>query len=232
MRTIDSQQAFHENPGRKMADLKNSSKSQIEGFLEMKGGYVCDFTNREFKEFVLEHTGVEIYSGKYSGSKAMRLREFWDEESNYNVSKLLGEMIEYWKTQKSTLLYGYQVFNPILYEECKKTIERLKTEPRIADIGALRSKSGDERFSDFWREIRIRESIREEPAPRAGPRQATHVIKFVRELCSRHAIFFDKNTPLHSLFGLYVKFLEKNNLIESQGMSKRILKSSISILEA
>ena len=58
----------------------------------------------------------------------------------------------------------------------------------------------------------------------------TFVIKYVRELCSRHGIAFEKDTPLHSLFGLYVKFLQKNNLVESE-MSERILKSSISVLD-
>jgi hypothetical protein len=53
----------------------------------------------------------------------------------------------------------------------------------------------------------------------------------VRELCSRHGIVFDKETPLHSLFGLYAKFLQKNSLVESE-MSGRILKSSISVLDA
>jgi len=95
-----------------MADLKGSEKSKLESYLEMKTGYVCDFSNRTFEEFVREHTGVEIYSDKYSGSKATRLRAFWDKQSNRLVAKLLGEMIEYWKDQKAVPLIGYLVFNP------------------------------------------------------------------------------------------------------------------------
>jgi hypothetical protein len=50
-------------------------------------------------------------------------------------------------------------------------------------------------------------------------------------LCEKHAIEHDRNKPLHSLFGEYVKYLKQHDLIESQ-MTERILKASISILEA
>lgn len=53
----------------------------------------------------------------------------------------------------------------------------------------------------------------------------------MRQLCDKHRISYDKNKPLHSLFGEYDKYLRRNNLIESQ-MTERILKSSVSILEA
>ncbi len=59
----------------------------------------------------------------------------------------------------------------------------------------------------------------------------TFVVKYMRQLCDRRTIPFDQDTPLHSLFGLYVKDLEQHSLIESE-MSRRILKSSISVLDA
>jgi hypothetical protein len=39
-----------------MASLKSSEKLKLESYLEMKSGYVCDFSNRTFAEFVLENT--------------------------------------------------------------------------------------------------------------------------------------------------------------------------------
>ena len=59
----------------------------------------------------------------------------------------------------------------------------------------------------------------------------TFIVKYTRSLCDKHGISYDRNKPLHSLFGEYVKYLRQNNLIESQ-MTERILKSSISILES
>jgi abortive infection Abi-like protein len=212
-----------------MANLKSSEKLKLENYLEMKTGYVCDFSNRTFAEFVLENTGVDIYTDKYAGSKATRLRAFWDKEPNYLVAKLLGEMIEYWKLQKANPLYGYQVFNPASYEECKKIVARLKNERPVEDIGALTPNSRDKDFELLAQSIK--ESIEKDQPEQALDRLHTFVIKYVRELCSRHGIVFDKETPLHSLFGLYVKFLQKNSLVESE-MSGRILKSSISVLDA
>jgi hypothetical protein len=212
-----------------MANLKSSEKLKLENYLEMKTGYVCDFSNRTFEEFVLEHTGVEIYSDKYSGSKATRLRAFWNKESNHLVAKLLDEMIEYWKLQKVTPLYGYQVLNPVLYEECKKIVARLQSDGPVENIDALTPNSSDKDFGLLAQSIR--ESIEKNQPEQALDRLHTFVIKYARELCSRHGVGFEKETPLHSLFGLYVKFLQKNSLVESE-MSERILKSSISVLEA
>jgi hypothetical protein len=175
------------------------------------------------------NTGIEIYSEKYAGSKASRLRAFWDKESNHLVAKLLGEMIDYWKLQKATPLYGYQAFNPALYEECTKIIARLKNESPVEDIGALTPNSSEKDFELLAQSIK--DSIEKNQPEQALDRLHTFVIKYVRELCSRHGIVFDRETPLHSLFGLYVKFLQKNSLVESE-MSERILKSSISVLDA
>lgn len=211
-----------------MANLKGSEKNKLESYLEMKTGYVCDFTNRTFQEFVLEHTGVDIYAEGYSGSKATRLRAFWDGQSNRLVAKLLGEMVEYWKLQKATPLYGYQTFNPALHVECKRIVARLNSDS-VEDIGALTPNSPDKDFELLSQSIK--ESIGRNRPEEALDRLHTFVIKYVRELCKRHAIAFNKNTPLHSLFGSYAKFLQQHDLVESE-MSRRILKTSISILDA
>jgi hypothetical protein len=212
-----------------MAKLKSSEKLKLESYFEMKSGYVCDFSNRTFEEFVLEHTGVEIYSDKYSGSKATRLRAFWDKEPNYLVAKLLGEMIEYWKLQKASPIYGYQVFNPVLHEECKKIVTRLQSEGTVENIDALTANANDNDSVLLVQSIRA--SIDHNQPEQALDRLHTFVVKYIRQLCTRHAIPFDQDTPLHSLFGLYVKHLEQHNLIESE-MSRKILKSSISVLDS
>ena len=75
-----------------MADLTSLEKHKLEKYLQMGGGYVCDFSNRTFGDFVRENTGVDVYADDYVGSKANRLRAFWTKESNYKVAKLLGEI--------------------------------------------------------------------------------------------------------------------------------------------
>jgi hypothetical protein len=212
-----------------MASLKSSEKLKLETYLEMRTGYVCDFSNRTFGDFVLENTGVDIYSDKYSGSKATRLRAFWDKEPNYLVAKLLGEMIEYWKLQKATPLYGYQVFNPVLYEECKKIVTRFQSGGTVENMDALTANANDNDSVLLVQSIRA--SIDHNQPEQALDRLHTFVVKYIRQLCTRHAIPFNQDTPLHSLFGLYVKYLEQHSLIESE-MSRNILKSSISVLDS
>ena len=76
-----------------------------------------------------------------------------------------------------------------------------------------------------------REAI-EKNEPEAGlDRLHTFVIKFVRWLCKLRGITVDRDKPLHSLFGEYVKRLKADGHIKSE-MTVRILKSSISVLEA
>lgn len=214
-----------------MANLKSLDKLRLENYLEMKGGYVCNFTNRTFQEFVLELTGIDIYAENYSGSKANRLRAFWHKESNDTVAKLLGALVEYWKDSKKEPLYGYQIFNPSLYAECRSIVEKLRNDndDLFDDKDALKPNSSDKNFRLLAQAIR--ESIDKDRPEEALDRLHTFVMKYVREICERHGISFEKDTPLHSLFGLYVKFLQTSHLIESK-MSERILKSSISVLDA
>jgi hypothetical protein len=63
-----------------MSDLKNIEKRKFELLLRTGDGYVLDFSNRTFDEFVFDSTGLSILEKKYnhgSGSKANRLRAFW-----------------------------------------------------------------------------------------------------------------------------------------------------------
>lgn len=76
-----------------MSDLTNVERRKLERLFEMGGGYVLDFSNRTFEEFVTDTIGRNIYDSRYnhgSGSKANRLRGFWQAEPNYVVGKLLG----------------------------------------------------------------------------------------------------------------------------------------------
>jgi hypothetical protein len=64
----------------------------------MSGGFVLDFSDRTFGEFVLDMVGCDIHAEKYRAegtSKAKKLRTFWRLESDYTVGKLLLALIEY-----------------------------------------------------------------------------------------------------------------------------------------
>ena len=62
-----------------MSDLTSAEKQKFEQLLGMRSGYVLDFSNRTFTEFVLDSTGRDIFDSRYeyaSASKANRLRAF------------------------------------------------------------------------------------------------------------------------------------------------------------
>ena len=214
-----------------MSNLSSIERLKIERLFEMGSGYVMDFSNGTFAEFMLENTGVEIYSTKYdysSGSKANRLRAFWQKESNYVVGKLLTDLLNYWKAKKQL---GYSEIKPeeqALFDECIRIAERLKQDSPVEHIEAIQGNVGDRDFSLLAESIR--ESIRNNQPEVALDRLHTYTTKFFRRLCDKHGIKYDNNKPLHSLYGEYAKHLKQNNTIESK-MTERILKASISILE-
>jgi len=81
-----------------MSNLTFTEKRKLEQLLGMKTGYVLDFSDRTFGEFVSDATGRNIFDERYnyaSGSKANRLRAFWQKEDNATVGKLMGEMLNY-----------------------------------------------------------------------------------------------------------------------------------------
>ena len=109
-----------------MSNLTNLEKRNFEKFLEMSGGYVLNFSDRTFAEFVADSTGRNIFDTRYnykSGSKANRLRAFWATEDNHMVGKLLSDILDY-------ACEG--VRTGALAEECRRTVARLLRESRDA----------------------------------------------------------------------------------------------------
>lgn len=81
-----------------MSSLTTRDKRVLEDFLGMASGYVLDFSDRTFGDFVREAVDVEIHSDKYTNngsSKAKKLRAFWEIESDYLVGRLLSRLADY-----------------------------------------------------------------------------------------------------------------------------------------
>jgi len=116
--------------GFEMSNLSFLEKRKLEQLLGMETGYVLDFTNRSFAEFVLDSAGRDIYDTRYnhgSGSKANRLRAFWQKEENAVVGKLMGDMLDYCGG------------NGALVEVCRLIVARL-----LQDNGTTTMQSGSQ----------------------------------------------------------------------------------------
>lgn len=87
--------------GLNVADIDNTTKLKLESILGMGGGYVLDFSDAIFADFVKTSVGFDPYE-KYPSdfSKAKRLRQIWQEESDANVAKLNSDLLERWRVSK------------------------------------------------------------------------------------------------------------------------------------
>ncbi len=78
-----------------MAKLTFIEKDYFEKLFGMGSGYVLDFSNRTFQEFIYEVLNIDIYV-KYPGlSKAKILRAIIADFDNISVGKLLLELMRY-----------------------------------------------------------------------------------------------------------------------------------------
>lgn len=214
-----------------MADLKYLEKESIEKLFNMKTGYVLDFSDRTFQEYVRETVGIDIYDKSYnyaSGSKANRLRGFFKVATNPLAGQLLHSLLDYWMAKARMGEYDYYAEED-LYKECTMISERLVKDTGIENTDAFKATSNEKDFKLLAKSIQ--ESISKNEPEAALDRLHTFVIKYVRQLCDEHQISYVKEDSLNSIFGKYVKHLTENSLIESL-MSERILKYSIHVLEA
>ncbi len=217
-----------------MSDLTNAEKRKLERALGMGGGHVLNFSNRTFEEFILDSVGIEIYDGKYdyaSGSKANRMRALWDKEPNHVVGKVLGDILDEWEEwaesayNSATGKYEKSRFP----DDCVKIVERLKLDSPVPEIEALRPNADDRDFEALARSVK--EYIKRNEPETGLDRLHTFMVKYVRNLCKQRGISTERDKPLHSIFGEYLKSIKEVGLIETE-MAERILKSNISVLDA
>lgn len=209
-----------------MSDLSGSERRKLEKLLGMGSGYVLNFSDRTFSDFFDEFR-VEIDAERYHArgrSKANRMRTFWDLDSNYTVGRVIGGLIEYGTDEQC-----FSGSNPDLIDDCRKTAQRLLSDQPVAELDALTA-TGDERDFEVLAE-HVREAIEKNQPEGALDRLHTFVMKFVRNACEEHGVEVVRDKPLHSLFGEYVRTLRDGKHLET-AMTERILKSSISVLEA
>lgn len=207
-----------------MSDLNFLERKQLEDLFQMGSGYVLDFSNRTFHEFVADAVRKDIEDTKYeysSCSKANRLRQFWKIEPNHVVGTLVRAMVEY-----STTIH---TVDQLLIPDGRKIAARLLSSAPVQELDAIRPLTDERTFEALARSVR--DAIENNEPENGLDRLHTFVVKYVRSICSKHGVDTDRNKPLHSIFGEYVKNLQKLGLLESE-MTKRILKSSISALEA
>lgn len=82
-----------------MANLSFIDKQLIEEVLQMSGGYVLDFSNRTFDEFMTEVMGESIYAKYEYMSKANLLRRFIADYPDAYIGKMIILAIKYMRNK-------------------------------------------------------------------------------------------------------------------------------------
>lgn len=77
-----------------MATVDNMLKLKLEHLLGMRGGYVLNYSNTSFADFVRSSIGIDPYEQR-DGSKAQVLRSLWFSLPDREFAKLTIDMLEY-----------------------------------------------------------------------------------------------------------------------------------------
>jgi len=88
-----------------MSKLTHIEKQKLEREFGMGSGYVLAFSNRTFEEFFREVAGVQIYDSRFdlgSGSKANRMRAFWQVATDEQLILLFNGLLEAWEFYSDT----------------------------------------------------------------------------------------------------------------------------------
>lgn len=72
-------------------------KQILEDLFGMKSGYVLDFSNRTFKEYIFDTLGIDVYERYAEGnlSKAKIMRRLYQDLSDQQLATLLKAFLDY-----------------------------------------------------------------------------------------------------------------------------------------
>jgi len=94
----------------------------------MGDGYVLNFSNASFAQFIALQVDRDIWADRYqygSGSKANLLRGFWTVEDDATVGRLLADFLEFIETQIALEHLNADQFKPVVIRESQRIVRRL-----------------------------------------------------------------------------------------------------------
>src|ERR1700733_2369187 len=100
-----------------MANLSARDQAYLEDLLQMGGGYVLNFSNASFAQFIALQVDRNIWDDRYqygSGCKANLLRGFWTVEDDATVGRLLAGFLEFIETQIALEHLNADQFKPVV----------------------------------------------------------------------------------------------------------------------
>jgi hypothetical protein len=211
-----------------MVSLKRSEMRIFDDAFDMHGGYVLDFSDRTMAEFFEDEFGIEIYQEKYrfnGSSKAKHLRAFIETEDAYTVAKVARAL---WQHRESLPRHnGASPEADALKTRFFDLVCRIDGGGAVPRTDALERFKRDETLEELIAAIE-RDIAANKPAA-ALDRLHTYCMKKFAHLLEERGIAWDRNDPLQSRVGKYVKALEAERDIRE--ITRRIIKSAISVFD-
>lgn len=211
-----------------MASLKRSEMRVFDDAFDMNGGYVLDFSDRTMAEFFQDEFGIDIYQEKYrfnGTSKAKHLRAFIETEDEYTVAKVARALWQY--RENLSRYHGNAAEANALKTRFFDLVSRIEGNGAVARTDALDRFKRDETLEELIAAIE-RDIAANKPAA-ALDRLHTYCMKKFAHLLEERSIAWDREDPLQSRVGKYVKALEAERDVRE--ITRRIVKSAISVFE-
>ena len=212
-----------------MVALKRSQVRTLDDLFEMTSGYVLNFSDRTFAEFFEDEFGIEIYGGRYEAhgtSKAKHVRCFIEIEDGHTVGRVLRTLWDYRNSLPSYAALDQQTraTHAKRFSDVLAAVEADSSLPKTDAIDRFtKDQTLEELVAAIERDIQVNK-----PAA-ALDRLHTYCMKKFRHLLDQRGIHFDKDEPLNSRAGRYIKALESEKTIRP--ITLRIMKSGISIFD-
>jgi hypothetical protein len=111
-----------------VAKLTTNEKEILEELFQMRGGCVLNFSDRTFGEFFRNDMALNIFDPKYnyaSGSKANRLRGFWQAADDSLASLSINNLLIYIDTQIAIGKLQSEQFSDTLIQRARSIAARL-----------------------------------------------------------------------------------------------------------
>ncbi|MBX7536086.1 abortive infection family protein [Erythrobacter sp. LQ02-29] len=213
-----------------MVAFARSDRMCIEELLGMGSGYVMDLSNREFSEVLRAEAGIDIDDPTYAdrgGSKANRLRSFFDKSDAGAVAEVLRALWEHRELRSWTPGDIVEPRPAEVRERFMAVVARLERQAGRSDTEALGS------FVEGATLEQLVEAINRDVA--AGRHAAsldrlhTYCMKRFMHLLDEVGVPCTREEPLQSRVGKYVRWLREET--GPSAMTLQILKNAMGILQ-
>ena len=207
-----------------MANLKHSDIRTIDDAFQADPGYCLNFSDRTFREWFDDEFKIDIYEERYRAngtSKMNRLRTFFKASEPMLAARVMRTL---WEYRESTFRPHE---NPKVKDRLIDLIARLEGASQIARTDALDKFVPDETLEELIGAIE-RDIAADKPAV-ALDRLHTYCAKKFGHLLDERGVAWDRDEPLHSRVGKYVKAVHTENPL--QEMTLQILKNSIGVFD-